>query len=142
MWADTLQALERAHLLRLVVWGAASILAGTALLAWLRVGSRQSALLKHFALMSAVWGTLDLVIGLVLLTQVAIRDVAGATRLDRLLWLNIGLDAGYVLVGLTLAVVGWKVGRRLGLVGAGISVIVQGLALALLDLVLAAHISR
>jgi len=58
------------------------------------------------------------------------------------LWLNIGLDAGYVLVGLTLAIVGWKVGRRLGLVGAGIAVVVQGLALALLDLVLAAQISR
>jgi hypothetical protein len=142
MWADTLQALERAHLLRLVVWGAASVLAGTALLAWLRVGSRQSALLKHFAIMSAAWGVADLSIGLVLWTQLAIRDVSGATRLDRLLWLNIGLDAGYVLVGLTLGVVGWRVGRRLGLVGAGIAVVVQGLALALLDLVLAAQISR
>jgi hypothetical protein len=142
MWADTLQALERAHLLRLVVWGAASVLAGTALLAWLRVGSRQSALLKHFAIMSAAWGLADLSIGLVLWTQLAIRDVSGATRLDRLLWLNIGLDGGYVLVGLTLIVVGWKVGRRLGLVGAGIAVVVQGLALALLDLVLAAQISR
>jgi hypothetical protein len=142
MWADTLQALERAHLLRLVVWGAASVLAGTALLAWLRVGSRQSALLKHFAIMSAAWGLADLSIGLVLWTQLAIRDVSGATRLDRLLWLNIGLDGGYVLVGLTLIVVGWKVGRRLGLVGAGIAVVVQGLALALLDLVLAAQVSR
>ena len=142
MWADTLQALERAHLLRLLVWGAVSVLAGTALLAWLRVGSRQSALLKHFAIMSAAWGAVDLVIGLVLWTHVAIRDVAGATRLDRLLWLNIGLDAGYVLVGLTIAVVGWQVGRRMGLVGAGIGVVVQGLALALLDLLLAAHVSR
>ena len=142
MWADTLQALERAHLLRLLVWGAVSVLAGTALLAWLRVGSRQSALLKHFAIMSAAWGAVDLVIGLVLWTHVAIRDVAGATRLDRLLWLNIGLDAGYVLVGLTIAVVGWQVGRRMGLVGAGIGVVVQGLALALLDLLLAAPVSR
>jgi len=38
MWADTLQAAERAHLLRLLLWAAASILAGTALLAWLRAG--------------------------------------------------------------------------------------------------------
>lgn len=142
MWADTLQAVERAHLLRLLVWGAASVLTGTALLAWLRVGSRQSALLKHFALMSAAWGAFALVVGTLLLSQLGMRDVAGATRLDRLLWLNIGLDAGYVLVGLTLAIVGWKVGRRLGLVGAGIAVVVQGLALALLDLVLAAQISR
>ena len=142
MWADTLQALERAHLLRLLVWGAASVLTGTALLAWLRVGARESALLRYFAVTSAAWGTAELIIGLVLWTQLAIRDVSGATRLDRLLWLNIGLDAGYVLVGLTLAIVGWKAGRRLGLVGAGISVVVQGFALALLDLALAAQISR
>ena len=142
MWADTLQALERAHLLRLLVWGAASVLIGTGLFAWLRVGSRESALLKHFAIMSAVWGAAELVIGLVLWTQLQIRDVSGATRLDRLLWLNIGLDAGYVLVGLTLAGVGWKIARRLGLVGAGIGIVVQGFALVLLDLVLAAQISR
>ena len=142
MYADTLQALERAHLLRLLVWGAACVLTGTALLTWLRVAARESDLLKQFATMSAAWGALELVLGFVLLTQVEMRDVAGATRLDRLLWLNIGLDAGYVLVGLTLAVVGWKVGRRLGLVGAGIAVVVQGFALALLDLVLAAQISR
>ena len=142
MYADTLLMLERAHLLRLIIWGAASLLAGTGVIAWLKVGGRESTLLRQFAIMSAAWGVLDLVVGLMLLTQLSMRDVAGATRLDRLLWLNIGLDAGYVLVGLTLIVVGWKIGRRLGLVGAGIAVIVQGLALALLDLVLAAQISR
>jgi hypothetical protein len=142
MWADTLETLERAHLLRLLVWGAASVLAGTAILAWLRVGSRQSALLKHFAIMSGAWGTFALAMGLALWTQLATRDVAGATRLDRLLWLNIGLDAGYVLVGLTLIIIGWKAVQRLGLVGAGLAVVVQGFALALLDLVLAAQISR
>lgn len=142
MYADTLLSLERAHLLRLIAWGAASVIAGTALLAWLRVGARQSSLLRHFAIMSTAWGGFDLVLGLVLSTQLSIRDIAGATRLDRLVWLNIGLDVGYVLVGLTLAVVGWKVARRLGLVGAGIAVVVQGFALALLDLMLAAQVSR
>ena len=67
---------------------------------------------------------------------------AGATRLDRLLWLNIGLDGGYVLVGLTLVSVGWRLAKRLDLVGAGIGVVLQGLALALLDMVLAVQISR
>ena len=31
MWADTLADAERAHLLRLLVWSGASVLAGTAL---------------------------------------------------------------------------------------------------------------
>jgi hypothetical protein len=39
-------------------------------------------------------------------------------------------------------VVGWRLGRRLGLVGAGLAVVIQGIALALLDLVLAGQISR
>ena len=85
---------------------------------------------------------MDAIIAAALMAQTAPRDLASATRLDRILWLNIGLDAGYVLVGITLIVVGWRMGRRLGLVGAGMGVVVQGGALALLDLVLAAQISR
>ena len=33
MWADTLLAVERAHLIRLSMWGGASLLVGSALLA-------------------------------------------------------------------------------------------------------------
>ena len=142
MWADTLEAAERAHLLRLLVWGGVSVLTGTALLAWLRTGARQSTLLKHFAIQTAAWGAVDAIIAAALMAQTAPRDLASATRLDRILWLNIGLDAGYALVGITLIVVGWRMGRRLGLVGAGMGVVVQGGALALLDLLLAAQISR
>jgi hypothetical protein len=142
MWADTLEAAERIHLLRLLVWAAASILAGTAVLTWLRVGARRSPVLKHFAIQAAVWGLADALFAVVLLPRVAPRDIASATRLDRILWLSIGLDTGCVLVGLTLIVAGWRMGRRLGLVGAGIGVVVQGGALVLLDLVLAARISR
>ena len=142
MWADTLLAMERAHLLRLAAWGAASVLTGTALLAWLLVRHRDSPLLRSFALQVGGWGIVDLALAGLAHGSLATRDIAGATRLDRVLWLNIGLDAGYVMVGVTLAVVGWRLGRRLGLVGAGTGVVVQGGALALLDLMLAARISR
>ena len=142
MWADTLQAAERAHLLRLLVWGAASVLSGTALLAWLRVGARHSPLLTHFAIQVAAWGAVDAIIAAALMLQIAPRDIASATRLDRILWLNIGLDTGYTLVGITLIMAGWRTGRRLGLVGAGIGVVVQGSALVWLDLMLATQISR
>jgi hypothetical protein len=82
------------------------------------------------------------VLALLGLRALALRDLASATRLDRFLWLNIGLDAGYVMVGLTLLIGGWRLARRAGLMGAGIAIVVQGLALALLDLVLANQISR
>ncbi|HET9010406.1 MAG TPA: hypothetical protein VFN38_01260 [Gemmatimonadaceae bacterium] len=142
MWADTLLSAERAHLLRLLVWAGGSLLAGTALLAWLQIGRRRSALLEHFALQTAGWGAAELAFGAVARASLAPRDLAGATRLDRLLWLNIGLDGGYVLVGLTLAVIGWTLRRRLGLIGAGLAIVLQGVALMLLDLLLAGQISR
>ncbi len=142
MWADTLEAAERAHLLRTLVWSGASVLAGTALFAWLRAGAHRSDLLRHFAYQCIAWGLVVAAFAATMLPRVAMRDASSATRLDRVLWLNIGLDGGYVLVGLTLAIVGWRFGRQLKLVGAGIGVVVQGTALALLDLLLAAQISR
>jgi hypothetical protein len=141
LWADTLQSVEQHHLMRLLVWGAVSILAGTALLAWLRIGAQRSALLWHFAVQTAAWGLIEVAIAGVMVPNVTMRDIHSATRLDRFLWLNIGLDAGYVLVGITLVVIGWRLGRKLGLVGAGMGVVVQGLALALLDLTFAAQIT-
>jgi hypothetical protein len=142
MWGDTLVALERAHLMRVLVWGAASILAGTALLAWLYASRRRSPLLRHFSLQCAGWGLVQGVVAAVLLTRVATRDLSGATRLDRLLWLNIGLDGGYVLAGVMLAVAGWRLARAQGAVGAGLGIAMQGLALGVLDLMFAGQISR
>jgi hypothetical protein len=142
MWADTLLAAERAHLLRLVLWGGVSMLLGSALLAALRVRGQRSPLLEPFALVTAGWGAVDVALALWGMRSLAMRDLAGATRLDRFLWLNVGLDVGYVMVGITLLLVGWRITRRTGPIGAGFSVIVQGLALVILDLVLAARISR
>jgi hypothetical protein len=142
MWADTLLSAERTLLLRLLAWGALSVLAGTAISAWLRLLGRSSALLEHFAIQMAAWGALELAFVALSWRALAPRDLSAATRLDRLLWLNAGLDVGYVLVGMTLAIVGWNLGRRLGVVGAGIGVLVQGAALLLLDLMLASQISR
>lgn len=142
MFADTLLVAEGAHLLRLLAWGAASVLVGTALLAWLRVGRRHSMLLEQFAIQTAAWGAAEIALGALARTSLAMRDLAGATRLDRLLWLNIGLDAGYVLLGLALAFAGWRLGRHLGFFGAGMAIVIQGGALALLDLLFASQISR
>lgn len=142
MWADTLENAERIFLLRLLVWALGSVLAGTALIAWLKATGRASRLLTHFGAQCVAWGLVELALALAFLARLAPRDLASATRLDRLLWLSVGLDGGYVIAGTCLAVSGWRLGRRLGLVGAGLAVIVQGLGLALLDLALAAQISR
>jgi len=142
MWADTLQAVERAHLIRLMVWGGASLLVGSVLLGLMRLRGHRSGLLEHFGIQTMAWGAIELALALTGIRRLELRDLAGATRLDRFLWLNIGLDVGYVMVGMTLLLIGWRMARRMGLVGAGMAVIVQGSALALLDLVLANQISR
>jgi len=142
MWSDTLLLAERAHLNRVLLWGAASVLAGSLVLALLTVRRMSSPLLLHFAIQTVAWGTIDLAIALVARRGLTDRDVSGATRLDRFIWFNNGLDVGYIAVGLTLAIVGWQLGRRMGMVGAGVGIIVQGLALLLLDLRFSANIAR
>lgn len=134
MWADTLLTLEQGHLLRLGVWAGVSMLGGTALLAVLAVRRLAAPLLKHFAIQTAAWGAVNALIALWASRGLALRDFAGAQKLLNILWLNTGLDIGYAAVGLTLVIVGWRWERRLGAVGAGAGVVVQGLALALLDL--------
>lgn len=141
-WADSLLDIERLHVLKLLVWGALSVGVGTALLAFLRVRRVESLLLQHFAIQSAAWGVIDIAIAVWARQGLVMRDLASAVALDRFVWLNIGFDIGYVAVGATLAITGWKLGRRLGLVGAGTGVIVQGCALTLLDLQLASAIVR
>lgn len=154
MYADTLLALERAHLLRLLVWAVGSVVAGSFLLALvvLRRAAGPTALLRHFAIQTAAWGAVDLGIVGWAWRGLALRDHAGATGLDRFLWLNLGLDAGYVGVGLTLLLCGRWIAAHVpppdalagtagdrpgqGAVGAGLGVIVQGAALFVLDLVL------
>ncbi|HEY0777022.1 MAG TPA: hypothetical protein VGD56_03555 [Gemmatirosa sp.] len=135
MFADTLLQLERSHLLRLLVWGAGSTFAGTLLLALQALQRTAGAppLLRHFGIQTAAWGVIDLALALWGQRGLALRDYAGARQLDRMLWLNLGLDAGYVGVGVTLALCGWLFGRRYAPIGAGLGVVVQGAALFLLD---------
>ncbi len=141
-WADSLLEFERLHLLKLTLWGSLCVAVGVVMLTALRFRHPPSALLKHFAIQTTAWGVVDLAIVFWAHRRLALRDLDAAVALDRFVWLNVGLDLGYVAVGLTLAVLGWKLGRRLGIVGAGVGVIVQGLALAVLDLQLAATIIR
>jgi hypothetical protein len=112
------------------------------LLTLLRIRRTESVLLTHFAIQSLAWGIVDLAIALWARHGLALRDLSGAVSLDRFVWLNIGLDVGYIGVGVTLALLGWRIGPRRGLIGAGLGVAVQGLALTVLDLQLAAGIVR
>lgn len=132
---------ERFHLLKLGIWASVCVILGAAVL-WLARRRPAADFARHFAIQSAAWGLVNLAIVTFAIGTVAPRDAASVVSLARFLWLNVGLDAGYVAVGAALALAGWKLGRRQGLIGAGFGVIVQGLALCILDLQLTTHISR
>lgn len=142
MWADALAAAERAHLMHLIAWGAASVTAGAGLLLVIAVRRWRSELLLHFAAQTAVWGGVLLLRAALGFRQLGLRDLSGFTSLDRTLWLAVGLDIGAVAVGLTLAVAGWRLGRRLAPVGAGAGIVTQALGLLLLHLHFLSAISR
>ncbi len=141
MWADQVLAYEKAHLLRLLLWGGASIVTALGCWAYWRLQRLDVPLLRHFAIQTGAWGAVDAILALAARPTLALRDYDGVTSLDRFIWLNCGLDVGYVAVGITLAWCGWKLARSRGLVGAGLAVVIQGLALLLLDVRLAALLS-
>lgn len=137
-----LLALERGHLDRLLILAVVSLVVGVAMLAWHRLRAAGAPFAQHFGIQSIAWGAVDLAIVWWAARGLAERDLTGAVSLDRVLWLNIGLDIGYAMVGATLVVCGWRFGRKLGLVGAGAAIVVQGIALATLDAQLSAALVR
>jgi hypothetical protein len=140
MYADTLLALERLHLLRLLAWGAACVLLGTLLLAALAARRADSPLLRHFASQTAAWGAVDLALAARAWGGLRLRDYDGAAALARELSLFLGVEAGFAAAGVTIAVVGWLLGRRLAPVGVGLGVVVQAAALLVLDGALAGRL--
>ncbi|MDQ6827396.1 MAG: hypothetical protein M3081_00845 [Gemmatimonadota bacterium] len=144
MWSDTFLLAERAHFLRVGAWGALCVLAGTAVIAALTVrrGRGSSPLLLHFAAQTAAWGTLELIYVAISLHGLAERDVGSVARLANQIWLYSGLDIGLIGVGAAIAICGWKFARRLGAVGAGIGIVIQGLGLLTLDLYFIIIIAR
>lgn len=142
MWADQVLAFERAHAARLLLWGVASIVTAAGCWTYMRMQRFDLPLLRHFAIQTGAWGAIDALLALASRPQLALRDYDGVTHLDRFLWLNCGLDVGYVAVGVTLGACGWRLARSRGLVGAGLGVMTQGAALLLLDLRLAALLSQ
>ena len=142
MWSDTLLAAERSHLLRVILWAVTSATLGTILLLIITVRRVAAPVVQWFATQVLVWGLLELVVAVARWRSLGMRDVSGATRLDRLTWLHIGLDAGMVGIGLTLVVVAWLQGRHLAVMGAGLGVVVQGLGLLVLNLTFASLLAR
>jgi hypothetical protein len=150
MWSDVVQQGERLYFLRVFFWGASSAVVGTGLLVFALARARGSAIIRRFAWICVIFGGAELIVSVIGYRGVRLRDLSGATRLDRLAWLEVGLYLGLSAVGVTTSLVASSVRSRSGasddvrlpLVGAGIAIALHGLALATLELLLVAGISR
>lgn len=150
MWSDVVLGIERLHLLRWLFWGVISTLGGTGLYVLAVTRTRGSPLIRRFASVCAALGAVELIIGAIEYHRLALRDLAGASRLERLAWLQLGLYLGVVAVGVTTWVVSKMVTSRAGssaeaalpAVGAGLAIALHGFALATLELLLLSAISR
>ena len=112
------------------------MLIGSVLLLVFSLRRVKAPLPSHFAIQSTLWGIAELVWAAYAYRDVPLRDYEGAALLARELWIAIGLEAGAILIGITLAIGGWFYVRRLGFIGAGIGIVAQASALIVLDLIL------
>ena len=142
MWSDTLFAAERSHLLRLVLWAAASAVVGTGIIATLSSRRVTAPILLWFGIQSLAWGLIELVLTAIGFQGLTMRDVSGATRLDRLTWFAAGLDVGIIATGVAVITIAWMSGRRLGAIGGGLGIVVQGLGLLVMNLTFASLLAH
>ena len=142
MWSDTLLAAERSHLIRIAIWAMTSAVLGTTFVAIFSLRRVAAPIAFWFATQTVAWGSVELIVTAARWWGASMRDVDGATRLDRMTWLAIGLDVGIIGVGMTAALIAWKDRRSLGALGGGLGVVVQGLGLLVLDLSFASILTR
>jgi len=131
-------AAERAHLTRLGVFAGASALTGGAMMAvaWDDPGAR------NFAVQSVAWAGVDAVIvGAAWKGAGRVKSPAEIAATREVLQLNVGLDAGYVMAGATMGVLGRHQDMP-GLEGAGWGIVAQGLGLLVLDVIVLRQMPR
>ncbi len=136
---------EEEHLRRLGIWGAASVLGGAGVLALSMPGvvaDDGAPAVQGFGIQSMAWGTINLAIvgigAVVPRAPITDRDDALAAEDDlaKVLWVNVGLDVGYLMVGGTLAAAS-QLGAepRVDVFSHGVGIATQGAGLLVLDLI-------
>ena len=103
VWADTVLSAERQYVARLLAWAGLSIIAATGIAVVLAGRRIKSPVLAHFAVQLGGWGLVLGLIGAMEWQGLHLRDLAGATRLERATWARVGLDVGAIGKGSVLA---------------------------------------
>ena len=141
MWADTLLRAEQLHLLRVLAWGALTVLVGTALTVAGSMPRGRGSILRPLGAPLAGLGVVEVVAAGAMYRAAALTDAAGAVRLQNLAWLQLGLFAGCAAAGVLLAVVS-RAARLPRASGAGVALAVHGAALVALTAAFVPAVSR
>lgn len=139
MWSDSLLALERLHFQRLAVWGLMALAAGATISLLLMRRYVGALLARHFATQTAAIGGLVAAWAGSGLAGLALRDHAAAVRLHSAVMLVSLIAAGIAVLGVVLAILGWRRGRP-GLAGGGLALLLHGTVLFVLHRAFAARI--
>jgi hypothetical protein len=134
VFADSILAAEQLHLVILFAWAATSVLAGTAVLAAVHWRFRTSAFLHRFGLVMLLWGGGLFLVAMAGWHGLALRDFGSAAQLRATVRVSLGVDVVAMLLGAGLAAGSWVRARRLGPVGAGTAMMLQGAVLLVLHL--------
>jgi len=141
VWSPALYAVERVHLLQLLVWGAASFVVGAGVIAVLRLRRDRAPLAMSFAIMMALCGAAESCFALVGWRGLGERDFAGALRLATHVRLAIIADL-WLLAGATLLLwAGATLLKRLDVLGIAAALAAHGGVLFVLDRLFLARLS-
>lgn len=142
MWADTFLRAEQQHVLLSLLWAASSVLSATVIAIILAAQHRSSPLLAQFATQLALWGLVLAAVAGIEWHGVHVRDAASAIRIERLMWMRVGFDAGIAGMGAVLVFAGRLAARSARASGAGMAIVMHGLALFAIDSRFTSSISR
>lgn len=106
----------------LLIWSVASVIVGIIL--WVI----PSPLLQGIGLMAILWGAIDLVIALFTLLK---QKDSPAADLAKILYINMGLDTIYMVIGVLFIIFGLLDDF---MIGSGVGIIIQGAFLFILDM--------
>ncbi len=142
MFADTLLRAEQLHFLQIMLWGAANVVAGAGSVVIGRYRRGRSPLLLTFGVACLMFGAVELLGAWYRYHIAVLPDYSAAVRLDRQLWFELGTCVGGLALGISAAIIAWRLARRFEIVAAGAAVAMHAVAVAFIDLQLASIIKR
>lgn len=141
MWADALLRAEHLHLLRILAWGALTVVVGTALVVVATLSRARAGALDALGAPLAALGVLEIAGAGIVYRSAGLIDAAGAARLQNLVWFQLGLYAACALAGVLIAALA-RYARLRRALGSGVALAIHGAALVALTTIFIPLVSR